>query len=51
MARAAGIEVADGEGGVQGLLDVTVLRRVLLVGALGPGTRVTVGLELKGHRG
>ena len=50
MAGVAGVEVADGEGGVQRLLHVTVFEAVLLVGALGPRAGVAVGLELERHR-
>src|SRR3954470_12581713 len=51
MARVGGVEVADGERGVERLLHVTVLETVLPRGAVRPGARVAVRLELERHRG
>ena len=50
MAGVAGVEVADGEGGVERLLHVAVLESALLGGAVGPRAGVAVGLELERHR-
>ena len=47
VAGIVGVEVTDGQGGVQRLLHVAVLEAVLLVGAVGPGAGVAVGLELE----
>ena len=46
----AGVEVADGLGSLQRLVDVALLEPVLLVGAVGPRAGEAVGLELEGAR-
>ena len=47
VAGIVGVEVTDGQRGVERLLHVAVLEAVLLVGAVGPGAGVAVGLELE----
>src|SRR3954447_9079486 len=51
VAGVAGVEVADGERGVEGLVDVAVVELAAVVRVLGPGAGVAVGLELECHRG